>query len=186
MRKIVLNVPSSKQINCSIFVGSGLMGKISTLLDVKKYSKVFIITDQITKKLFLKKAMKSLPNNTDFITLSSSEKEKNIENIQRIWTVLADGQHDRKSLIINLGGGVIGDMGGFAAATFMRGVHFINVPTTLLSQVDASVGGKTGIGFAGIKNLIGTFDQPIAVIVDTDALSTLPKQEFLSGFAEII
>lgn len=186
MKKIILKVPNSKQTSCSIFVDSSLIGKISTLLDIKEYSKIFIITDQVTKKLFLKKLMNSLPSNTDFIALPSSEKEKNIENVQKIWIALAKGQYDRKSLVINLGGGVIGDMGGFAAATFMRGVKFINVPTTLLSQVDASVGGKTGIGFAGIKNLIGTFDQPVAVVVDTDALSTLPKREFLSGFAEII
>ena len=134
----------------------------------------------------MKKLLHSLPADTDFIVLPSSEKEKNIKNVQKIWITLADRQHDRKSLVINLGGGIIGDMGGFAASTFMRGVDFINIPTTLLSQVDASIGGKTGIGFTGIKNLIGTFDQPVAVVVDTTALSTLPKREFLSGFAEII
>lgn len=186
MKKIILKFPNNKQTECSIFIGSGLMAKISTLFDIKKYSKIFIITDQNTKLLFLKKLIATLPLESNFIALPSGEKAKNIENIQKIWKRLADGQYDKKSLIINLGGGVIGDMGGFAASTFMRGMDFINIPTTLLAQVDASVGGKTGIDFAGIKNLIGTFDQPIAVIVDTDALSTLPKQEFLSGFAEII
>ncbi len=186
MKKIILKVPSSRQVSSPIFIGCDLMGEISTLIDIKKYSKAFVITDQNTKPLFLKKLMVLLPLNSDFIVLPSGEEAKNIENIQKIWKRLADGYYDRKSLVINLGGGVIGDMGGFAAATFMRGIDFVNIPTTLLSQVDASVGGKTGIGFAGIKNLIGTFDQPIAVIVDTDALSTLPKREFLSGFAEII
>lgn len=162
------------------------MEKISTLIDIKNYSTIFIVTDQIAKNLFLKKIMMSLSANTISIVLPPSEQEKNIENVQKIWTALATNQCDRKSLVINLGGGVIGDMGGFAAATFMRGISFINVPTTLLAEVDASVGGKNGVGFAGIKNLIGTFDQPVAVIVDTNALSTLPKRELLSGFAEII
>ena len=186
MKKIILNIPKTSQQTYPIFIGRGLLEKVSTLLDIKKYSKVFIITDQITKKLYLKKIMASLPNDTDFIALPPSEKAKNIENVQKIWMALSNGQYDRKSLIINLGGGVIGDMGAFAAATFMRGMDFINVPTTLLAQVDASVGGKTGIDFSGIKNLIGTFNQPVAVIVDIEALSTLPKREFLSGFAEII
>ncbi len=186
MEKILLKFPKGLQTDYSIFIGNDLMGKISTIIDIKKYSKVFIITDQIAKRLFLKKIMMSLPSDTDFIVLPSSEREKNIENIQKVWTALARGQYDRKSLVLNLGGGVIGDMGGFAAATFMRGMDFINIPTTLLAQVDASVGGKTGVSFAGIKNLIGTFDQPTAVIVDTNALSTLPKRQFLSGFAEII
>lgn len=184
--KIILKLPKSLQKTYTIFIGGGLMGKISTLVDIKKYSKVFIITDQITKKLYLKKVMISLPDDTTFIVLPPSEKEKNTKNVQKIWTALTNGKYDRKSLILNLGGGVIGDMGAFAASTYMRGVDFINVPTTLLAQVDASVGGKTSIDFAGIKNLIGTFNQPVAVIVDTDALSTLPKREFLSGFAEII
>lgn len=184
--KIILKLPKMPQKTYPIFIGEGLMEKIPTIVDIKKYSKVFIITDQITKKLYLERVMISLPDDTTFIALPPSEKEKNTKNVQKIWTALTNGKYDRKSLILNLGGGVIGDMGAFAASTYMRGIDFINVPTTLLAQVDASVGGKTGIDFAGIKNLIGTFNQPVAVIVDTDALSTLPKREFLSGFAEII
>lgn len=176
----------NKQTGCSIFIGSGLMEKIPTLLDIKKYSKIFIITDQNTKPLFLKKLISTLPIKSGSIDLPSGEKAKNIESIKKIWEALVKGQYDRKSLVINLGGGVICDMGGFAASTFMRGLDFLNIPTTLLAQVDASVGGKTGIDFAGIKNLIGAFDQPMAVIVDVDALATLPKREFLSGFSEII
>lgn len=186
MKKYIVKIPHSSQEEYPIFIGSGLIGNIATLINIKKYSKVFIITDQIIKKIFLKKIMVSLPNNTGLISFAFSEKEKNIENVQKIWRALASNQCDRKSLVVNLGGGVIGDMGGFAASTFMRGVDFVNIPTTLLSQVDASVGGKTGIDFYGIKNLIGTFDQPIAVIIDTETLTTLPKREFLSGFGEII
>ena len=103
-----------------------------------------------------------------------------------LWTAMHDAQLDRKSLVINLGGGVITDMGGFAASTYMRGIDFVNIPTTLLSQVDASVGGKTGINFAEIKNLIGTFNQPQAVIIDATTLETLSERELVAGFAEII
>lgn len=186
MKKIILNLPKISQKAYPIFIGPSLMEKIPTLLDIGKFSKTFIITDQNTKPLFLKKLIASLPLESVSIVLPNGEKAKNIESIKKIWAALLKRQYDRKSLVINLGGGVIGDIGGFAASTFMRGVDFLNIPTTLLAQVDASVGGKTGIDFAGIKNLIGTFNQPIAVVCDINLLSTLPNREFISGFAEII
>lgn len=186
MKKIILKLPQVYQKEYPIFIGQSLMEKIPTLLDIRKFSKTFIITDQNTKLPFLKKLIASLPTESDSIVLPDGEKAKNIENIQKIWKFLADRHYDRKSLVINLGGGVIGDMGGFAASTYMRGVDFLNIPTTLLAQVDASVGGKTGIDFSGIKNLIGTVNQPIAVVCDINLLSTLPNREFISGFAEII
>lgn len=185
MKKVILKLAKDLQKAYPIFIGVGLAEKISTLVDLSNYSKIFVITDQNIKSI-LNKLLTVLPIETNFIILSPSEKEKNIINIQKIWSSLINNQYDRKSLIINLGGGVISDLGGFAASTFMRGIDFINIPTTLLSQVDASVGGKTGIDFANIKNLIGTFSQPKAVIIDTNTLTTLPKREFLSGFAEII
>ena len=120
------------------------------------------------------------------MALPSGDNQKNIENAQKIWAALLDFGCDRKSLVINIGGGAIGDLGGFAASTYMRGIDFLQIPTTLLAQVDASVGGKVGINFAAVKNLISSFQQPIAVIVDSDILSTLPQREFISGFAEII
>ena len=95
------------------------------------------------------------------------EDNKDIKSIQKVWQALYDAGGDRKSLVINLGGGVIGDVGGFAASTYMRGIAFVNVPTTLLSQVDSSIGGKTGINFAGIKNLIGSVNQPWGVVIDS-------------------
>ncbi len=186
MKKIVLKLQKSSAKDYPIFIGNGIVTKIANILDIRKYSKAFIVTDQNIKPLFLKNLQKALPIISTAIVLAPGERGKGIKNVEKIWKFLASEQGDRKSLIINLGGGVIGDMGGFAASTFMRGVDFINVPTTLLSQVDASVGGKTGIDFAGIKNLIGTFNQPVAVIVDISVLSTLPKREFLSGFGEII
>ena len=120
------------------------------------------------------------------IEVNSGEKNKNLETCQHIWSELTEAGFSRKSLLINLGGGVIGDMGGFTAATYKRGLSFINVPTTLLSQVDASIGGKLGIDFGGLKNHIGVFQDPDAVLVFPEFLRTLSERELRSGFAEII
>jgi len=185
MKKINIKL-TKKQNNYTIFIGRGLIAKISELYDLSKYSKVFVVTDKVVSSLFLNKLLKGLPVNSEFIVLPKGEKEKNIDSIQKIYSAMLKADCDRKSLVINLGGGVICDMGGFAASTYMRGIDFVNIPTTLLSQVDASVGGKTGIDFANVKNLIGTFSQPKAVFIDVDVLKTLPKREFLSGFGEII
>ena len=186
MKQIILKHLNNKQRDCTIFIGSNIMEKIGSICDLSNYSKIFIITDKNVEPLFLKTIVSALPIKTNSIVLSSGEKEKHINSVQKIWTAMHDVQYDRKSLVINLGGGVISDMGGFAASTFMRGLDFLNIPTTLLAQVDASIGGKTGIDFFGIKNLIGTFSQPVTVIIDMQTLSTLPKREFISGFAEII
>jgi 3-dehydroquinate synthase len=186
MKKIILKYSNNKQHDCAIFIGNNIMKKISSICDLSNYSKVFVVTDQNVEPLFLKTVITALSIKAESIVLPAGENEKHIESIQKIWVAMRDAQCDRKSLVVNLGGGVIGDMGGFAASTYMRGVDFINIPTTLLAQVDASVGGKTGIDFANIKNLVGTFNQPIAVIIDAQTLTTLPKREFLSGFAEII
>lgn len=187
MRKIILKTSSNgRSKSYPIFIGNNLMGKIAELYDLKKYSQAFIVTDQNTKPLFLKALMATLPIYANFIALPSGEKEKHVGNIQKIWMAMHGALCDRKTLVINLGGGVMGDLGGFAASTYMRGIDFLNIPTTLLAQVDASIGGKTGFDFSGIKNLIGTFDQPKAIIIDVQTLKTLPKREFLSGFAEII
>lgn len=186
MKKIILRHSNNKQLDCTISIGGNLMGKIGSLYDLSTYSKIFIITDQNVEPLFLKKVIATLQVETVSIILPAGENEKHIESIQKIWMAMHDAQCDRKSLVINLGGGVIGDIGGFAASTYMRGIDFLNIPTTLLAQVDASIGGKTGIDFSGIKNLVGTFNQPVGVIIDTQTLATLPNREFLSGFAEII
>ena len=185
MKQISLNFPA-KTKTCTIHIGKRIFERIGTLFDFHKYSKTFVITDQNIEPLFLKRIMKSLPIPNAFIVMVPGEKEKNIESVSKIWTAMHEAQCDRKSLVINIGGGVVCDMGGFAASTYMRGVDFIHIPTTLLAQVDASIGGKTGIDFSGVKNLIGTFNQPVGVIIDTQTLATLPKREFLSGFAEII
>lgn len=161
-----------------VYIGQDLLRKIEEIIDISKFSKVVVITDTKIPKNYLNKFEK--------IIVPSGESHKNIETIQSIWKKMLDLKCDRKTLIINFGGGVVGDMGGFAAATFMRGVEFLQIPTTLLSAVDASVGGKVGIDFSGVKNLIGSFNQPIGVIVDIDTFKSLPDREFISGFGEII
>lgn len=122
----------------------------------------------------------------EVLEIETGEKSKSIETIVRLWTLLTESGADRNSLLLNLGGGVVTDIGGFTAATFMRGIDFINMPTTLLAMVDASVGGKNGINFKDYKNQIGTFDEPKAVFASPVFLKTLPVDEIRSGFAEVI
>jgi 3-dehydroquinate synthase len=151
----------------------------------KSYSKIIVLTDFNTKK-HCYPVIKSILPKHDLITILSGEKNKNLTTCEQIWQTMTDAQLDRHALMINLGGGVIGDMGGFCAATYKRGIDFIQIPTTLLSQVDASVGGKLGIDFHGFKNHIGVFTLPNAVLIDDVFLKTLPQNELRSGFAEII
>jgi len=120
------------------------------------------------------------------IEIESGEKNKNLNTCQNIWQELTTAGFSRKSIMVNLGGGVIGDMGGFCASTFKRGIRFVNIPTTLLAAVDANIGGKLGIDFMGFKNHIGVFNNPMAVIVTDKFLDTLPKRELRSGYAEVI
>lgn len=120
------------------------------------------------------------------ITINAGDTHKSVEALAEVWTALQQGGATRHSMLINLGGGMVTDLGGFAASTFKRGIHFINIPTTLLSLVDASVGGKTGVNFGGLKNEVGVFNTADVVILDTRFLATLPPQELLSGYAEMI
>ncbi|WP_285055771.1 3-dehydroquinate synthase [Pedobacter ginsengisoli] len=153
-----------------------------------KYSKIFVFADSHTSELCLPLFQEMLGDYTgfDLIETDPGEENKNIDFCVGIWKTLLDFGADRKCLMINLGGGVITDMGGFVASTYKRGIDFINIPTTLLSQVDASVGGKTGIDVDNVKNMVGTFTLPQAVFIETSFLKTLPKRELLSGFAEMI
>jgi len=152
------------------------------------YSRFFILTDENTELHCLQAIKNELGDidNYDLIEIPAGEENKDIDYCIGIWRMLIDFAADRKSLLVNLGGGVISDMGGFAASTFKRGIDFVHVPTTLLSQVDASVGGKTGIDINSIKNIIGTFTQPKAVFINYDFLKTLPQRQILSGLAEML
>src|SRR6201996_7947995 len=152
------------------------------------YSRVFILTDDNTGEHCLPLVQKHFEgsDNYDLIEVASGEENKNIDFCTGIWKMLIDFGADRKALMINLGGGVVSDLGGFAASTFKRGIDFVHVPTTLLSQVDASVGGKTGIDIDSIKNIIGTFTQPKAVFIEYSFIETLPARQILSGLAEML
>ena len=160
---------------------------LPAFLKERQFSKIFILVDDNTEKMCLPVLLeKTQLENFHLISIPSGEKHKNIETCQQIWSKMMDSAADRNALTINLGGGVIGDMGGFCAATFKRGMSFIQIPTTVLSQVDASIGGKLGIDFELVKNSIGLFKNPEAVLIDPDFLKTLPKNELRSGFAEIL
>jgi len=161
---------------------------LENYLKENTYSKLFILVDHNTKKeclpYFLDKLHADV--NFDIIEIHPGEKFKNLETSLTIWNKLTELGADRKSILINLGGGVITDMGGFVASTFKRGIRFINIPTTLLSMVDASVGGKTGIDLGVLKNQIGLFSNPEMVLIDTHFLKTVSDREMKSGLAEIV
>lgn len=161
-----------------VYIGSKIIADLNNFLSLDSFSKIVVIADEKVPDTFLK----SYPK----ILINSGEINKNIDTVQIIWQRLLDLGADRKTLVINLGGGVIGDMGGFAASTYMRGIKFLQIPTTLLSAVDASVGGKVGIDFQEVKNLIGSFNQPLGVVIDVETFKSLPEREFISGFGEII
>ncbi len=154
----------------------------------KKPSKIFIITDKNTNKLclsiFLEK--NNFECSPETITIPVGEMYKNIGTCLNVWKTLSEKGADQKSLIINLGGGVVTDLGGFVASTFKRGIPFINIPTSLLAMVDASVGGKNGVDLGHIKNQIGVINLPELVLLDTDFLKTLPQEHLVSGLAEML
>jgi len=186
MKRLNLKFSKNNRGSCQILIGKALVRRIGKLTNCSDYTNVFIITDKNVSCLYLKTLLSQLPKRTGYIVLPVGDTEKNIDNIRKIWIKMFKKRCDRKSLVINLGGGVISDIGGFAASTYMRGIDHVNISTTLLSAVDAGFGGKNGINFLGIKNLIGTFSQEKMVIVDTDTIKTLPEREIISGFAEII
>ncbi len=148
---------------------------------------LFLLVDESTKKYCLPEVEKTLHvDPTHILCLPAGEEHKNLQTVERVWNFLIDHKANRHSLLLILGGGVLTDLGGFAAATFMRGMPFVNIPTTLLGAVDAGSGGKTGFDYAGIKNQIGVFAQPQQTIIYPPFLQTLPHRQFLSGFAEML
>ena len=164
-----------------------LYSSITEKISSDKFSSIFILVDENTNQfcleIFIKKSGIKLFNK---IIIASGEDNKNIDTCVSIWDQLNSYKADRKSLLINLGGGVLTDIGGFAASTYLRGIKFINIPTTLLGMVDAAHGGKTGIDFKLLKNQIGVFNEPIEVLLDNEYLKTLSKEEFINGYAEVV
>lgn len=159
---------------------------LATFFAQNDYSHIAILVDEFTNKYCLPIIQDLLPFNFTKILIKSGEHHKNLATCERVWDRMTQANMDRHSLLVNLGGGVIGDLGGFCASTYKRGIDFIQIPTTLLAQVDASVGGKLGIDFHGLKNHIGVFQLPKTVLIDPKFIDTLSIQQKKSGFAEII
>jgi 3-dehydroquinate synthase len=172
----------------SIHFNENGYGELNQLLIDMKYSSVFIITDTNSNEYCLPDFMGHLVTDLtiEIIEFEHGESNKNIETCIQIWEALTELGADRKSIILNLGGGVVTDLGGFIASTFKRGIDFIHIPTTLLAMVDASIGGKNGIDLANLKNQIGVITTPKMVLIDSNFLSTLPQIEMRSGLAEIL
>lgn len=162
--------------------------ELNTHLEESNYSKLFILVDENTHQYCLPSFMSQISGDYDFeiIEIEAGEINKNIETCTQVWYALSELDADRKSLIINLGGGVATDLGGFVASTFKRGIAFINVPTTLLAMVDASVGGKTGVDLGSLKNQVGVINQPEMVLIISSFLQTLEERQMQSGFAEML
>lgn len=171
-----------------IHIGAGLLQHANVLTPYLAGQQVMVVTNDTIAPLYLEALCATLPSHLDVqsVVLPDGEQHKSIEQVGRIWDALLEAGFNRRCTLIALGGGVIGDMVGYAAASYQRGVAFIQVPTTLLSQVDSSVGGKTGVNHPLGKNMIGAFWQPKAVLVDTDTLSTLPSRELSAGLAEVV
>lgn len=160
---------------------------LKNIISQIKPDAVFILTDENTHKLCLP-LLKNDLQDIDYkeIIIASGDKNKNLQTLERIWLFLSENYATRKSLLVNLGGGMVSDVGGLAAATFKRGIRFINIPTTLLAITDAAFGGKTGINFNRLKNEIGTFSKPEKILINVNFFKTLDTKDILSGFAEML
>lgn len=170
-----------------IFIGQGLIDRAELVTSYVKGTQVLIVTNTTVAPLYLEQAKQAFAKfDVQVVILPDGEKYKNLEVLNQIFDVAIANHFDRKCTFVALGGGVIGDMTGFAAAAYQRGVNFIQMPTTLLSQVDSSVGGKTGVNHPQGKNMIGAFHQPECVVIDTDTLDTLIDRELSAGIAEVI
>jgi len=175
--KVHSNIVFSQHIDCEL-------RKI-----IQKYpsGKVFLLSDQTASGFCLPFIQTVLDEfSVKSFAIQAGEENKNIQSVVQVWDFLSNQGADRKSLLINIGGGMLTDLGGFAASTFKRGMDFINIPTTLLAQVDASLGGKTGFNFNGLKNEIGVFNEPNTVLINTNFLKTIDHENFLSGYAEML
>ncbi len=172
----------------TIYCGTEVWNVLNTYLEKVKYSNIYILTDSNTRNYCLPAFIQytNLNSQPTLLEMPQGEENKTIETCLQLWNQLSESKADRNSLLINLGGGVISDLGGFVASTFKRGIHFINIPTSLLAMVDAAVGGKNGVDLGSIKNQIGTINAAQLVLIDTRFLKTLPKAHITSGVAEML
>ncbi len=174
--------------NYTIFFNEASFVYLENLLQPDVYSKIFVLVDENTNEYCLPYFLSNLPTEIEIeiIEIEAGEEHKNMYTCMDLWHTLIDLEADRKSILLNLGGGVITDIGGFIASTFKRGIEFINIPTTLLAMVDASVGGKNGVDLGSLKNQIGVINEPKAVIILSKFLETLPSNQMRSGLAEML
>ena len=172
----------------AVYFNEGSWATLSNILENLCPSKVFVLTDTNTKTHCLELFLKNVPFNIvpEVLTISAGERHKTISTSVALWSELSEKGADRRSLLINLGGGVVTDLGGFVASSFKRGIEFINIPTSLLAMVDASIGGKNGVDLGILKNQIGVIRNPKCVIIDSTFLETLPEEQVISGYAEIL
>lgn len=174
-------------MNQKVIVSGNLERDLVNAIAECEHDKIFILTDQTTHDMCLPKLQNFLClKGAQSIVIKAGDTNKTLDSLAEVWTALSQGCATRHSLMINLGGGMVTDLGGFAASTFKRGIDFINIPTTLLAMVDASVGGKTGINFGGLKNEIGVFSDSKFVIINTQFLDTLDHDNICSGYAEML
>ena len=174
-------------MNQRVIISTHLENELVSALSECEHDKLFVLTDTTTQELCLPVLQKFYcMKEAKVITIPASDSHKDIESLMMVWKGLQEGGASRHSCMINLGGGMVTDLGGFAASTFKRGINFINIPTTLLAMVDASVGGKTGINFGGLKNEVGVFNDSKYVILDTEFLKTLDTENICSGYAEML
>jgi len=171
-----------------VYFGEECYSALNTYLEKANHSKIFILVDSNTHEFCLSRLMGEIKGSYDIevIEIEPGEIHKNIETCSGVWNVLSELGADRKSLMINLGGGVVTDLGGFVACTYKRGINYINIPTSLLAMVDASVGGKTGVDLGNLKNMVGVISESEMVLVDTTYLTSLPANQMRSGFAEML
>ena len=178
---------AESKIHSNIIFSQQIEGELRQIVQLYASGKVFLLTEQNAEELCMPLIQSVVTQyGIKHLSIGAGEESKNIRSIEKVWQFLSENGADRKSLLINLGGGMLTDLGGFAASTFKRGMDFVNIPTTLLAQVDASIGGKTGFNFNGLKNEIGVFQEPVAVIINTHFLKTIDRNNFLSGYAEMI
>ena len=175
-----------KTKHSEVIFGSDCWDALNSCVKANAYSAVFVLTDNNTNLHCLPHASSKIQFDYKTLEMQAGEENKHIQSCVSLWDSLSEMGADRKSLLINIGGGVVTDLGGFVACTFKRGIDFINIPTSLLAMVDASVGGKTGIDLGALKNQVGIIREPKMVLVDTDFLGTLPDSEYRSGYAEML
>ena len=170
-----------------VIISTKLETTVATAVGECERDRIFILVDETTRQLCLPLVENfDCLRHAEIITIGATDQHKTLESLTHVWSSLQRGGATRHSLMVNLGGGMVTDLGGFAASTFKRGLNYINIPTTLLAMVDASVGGKTGINFGGLKNEIGVFSTARSVILDTQFLRTMDAENMLSGYAEML